>query len=93
MLCCCMGDACVKKCVLSRDFNCLVSLALLLFSGRSFQYYAVVLLKPLSANDLFLLKGMSIVMLGDVDYIMILGNCLHFNFSTRYWGACPCRAL
>ena len=42
MLCDCVGNASVKKCVLSRDLNCLMSLAPLMYSGGSFQYIADV---------------------------------------------------
>ena len=32
-------------------------------------------------------------MLDDIDFLMVLGNFLCFNFCIRYWGACPWRAL
>ena len=50
-------------------------------SGRSFQYFTMAYLKPFSANDFFLLKGMSRVMPDDVDCQVVLGKFFCFNFS------------
>ena len=36
VLCYCLGNASVKKCVLSRDLNCLMSLAFVMYFGKSF---------------------------------------------------------
>ena len=73
VLCYCVGNTSVKKCVFSSDLKCLMSLAFLMYSGRSFQCFAAVLLKPLSANYLFLLNRMSRLMLDDVC-LVVLGN-------------------
>ena len=42
VLCYCVENVSVKMCVLSRDLNGMMSLALLMHSGKSFQYFAAV---------------------------------------------------
>ena len=66
------GNACLKKCVLSRDLKIFMSFAVLMLSGMSFQYLVAAKLKPLSTNDFFLFNGISRVMPVDVDCLVVL---------------------